>query len=54
MPESVVTNCKKCTDWQVKAFDKIAAWYSEHDPEAWNALINKFMEEAKKLNIQNS
>nr|QNL14939.1 chemosensory protein 2 [Aulacocentrum confusum] len=50
-PEAVVTKCAKCTDWQKTAFDKIAAWYAENDEQAWTALMEKSIAEAKARNI---
>ncbi|XP_044006396.1 uncharacterized protein LOC122851316 [Aphidius gifuensis] len=51
MAEAVVTSCSRCTEWQISAFDKIASWYSEHDENAWNAFVTKFIDEAKAKNI---
>ncbi|KAG8041731.1 hypothetical protein G9C98_007035 [Cotesia typhae] len=51
-PEAVVTNCRKCTEWQKVAFDKIADWYSSHQPDNWNSLIDKMLQEAKARNIE--
>lgn len=51
MPEAVVTSCARCTEWQISAFNKIAGWYTEHDDAAWNALVSKFIDEAKAQNV---
>ncbi|KAK2576494.1 hypothetical protein KPH14_005820 [Odynerus spinipes] len=52
-PEAVVTKCKKCTDRQKDNFEKIAIWYDENRPDEWTALIKKFIEDAKKMNVAN-
>ncbi|XP_046823345.1 ejaculatory bulb-specific protein 3-like [Vespa crabro] len=54
LPEAIITKCKKCTEKQKENFEFIAVWYTDNRPDEWNALIKKFMEDAKKQNIDNS
>lgn len=51
LPEAVITKCKKCTDKQKENFEYLAVWYNDNRPDEWNALIKKFMEDAKKMNV---
>ncbi|XP_066603689.1 ejaculatory bulb-specific protein 3-like [Prorops nasuta] len=50
--EAMATQCKKCTQKQQENFEKVIVWYTEHQPEKWQALVAKTLEDAKKLNIQ--
>lgn len=38
-PEAIVTKCRKCTDRQKIAFEKVAVWFNEKEPENWAAVI---------------
>lgn len=40
-PEAVVTKCRKCTEKQKVAFDKIANWFNDNDQEKWNQILRK-------------
>lgn len=31
--------------------EKIVVWYTENRPDEWTAMVQKLLEEAKKLNI---
>ncbi|XP_031826174.1 chemosensory protein 1 [Nomia melanderi] len=43
------TNCKKCTAKQVQFYDKIVSWYAENDQDTWNTIVEKTLEDARKL-----
>ena len=47
LPEAIATKCKKCTEKQVKSFDAMAGWYAEHQPEKWNAVVEKMLQSLK-------
>ncbi|XP_011160273.1 ejaculatory bulb-specific protein 3 [Solenopsis invicta] len=49
--EAFVTKCQKCTETQMKNYGKIVEWYTENRPDEWQAMVEKLLEEAKKLNI---
>ncbi|KYM87071.1 Ejaculatory bulb-specific protein 3 [Atta colombica] len=49
--EAFATKCRKCTETQKKNVEKIVVWYTENRPEEWHAMIEKLLQEAKKLNI---
>ncbi|XP_032663627.1 ejaculatory bulb-specific protein 3-like [Odontomachus brunneus] len=49
--EAFVTKCLKCTEVQKQNLEKIIVWYTENRPDEWNALVQKMMDDAKKLNI---
>lgn len=49
--EAFATKCRKCTEVQKKNVEKIVVWYTENRPDEWNAMIQKLLEDAKKLNI---
>nr|ALG36157.1 chemosensory protein 4 [Sclerodermus sp. MQW-2015] len=49
--EAMATQCKKCTQKQQENFEKVIVWYTENQPEKWQTLIQKALEDAKKLNI---
>ncbi|XP_058799873.1 uncharacterized protein LOC131669181 [Phymastichus coffea] len=48
IPEAIVTKCRKCTDKQKEAFNKIAIWFDEHDREGWEAIIRKAVSDFQK------
>nr|ANT46051.1 chemosensory protein 3 [Microplitis mediator] len=48
-PEAIATNCKKCTEWQKEAFDKIADWYTVHEPDNWNSFVDKMVQGARNF-----
>ncbi|XP_015592534.1 ejaculatory bulb-specific protein 3 [Cephus cinctus] len=47
-PESLVTQCKRCTERQKIMFDKVVVWYTENRPEEWKKAVEIFIEAAKK------
>ena len=47
LPEAIATKCKKCTEKQVKMFDAMAEWYTENQPEKWDAVVKKMLESLK-------
>ncbi|KAK0177985.1 hypothetical protein PV328_001974 [Microctonus aethiopoides] len=47
-PEAIVTNCKKCTAKQSENFDKITDWYTAHEPEKYNALVEMALRKLTK------
>ncbi|XP_014489006.1 PREDICTED: ejaculatory bulb-specific protein 3-like [Dinoponera quadriceps] len=49
--EAFVTKCRKCTDIQKQNVEKIVVWYTENRPDEWTAMVQKLLEDAKKLNI---
>lgn len=49
-PEAIVTHCKKCTEKQKQNFEIMVEWYTEHEIQEWNALVDKFISDAKKMN----
>ncbi|KAG7199913.1 hypothetical protein KM043_014356 [Ampulex compressa] len=49
-PEAVVTKCKKCTEIQKINFEKLATWYTEHLPDEWKALVEKFINDQREKN----
>lgn len=49
--EAFATKCRKCTEAQKKNVGKIVVWYTENRPEEWLAMVEKLLEDAKKLNI---
>jgi len=49
--EAFATKCRKCTEAQKKNVEKIVVWYTENRPDEWNAMVQKLLEEAKKMNI---
>lgn len=40
-PEAIVTQCRKCTSKQKESFEKIVLYYSEKEPEKWNAVLSR-------------
>ncbi|XP_029660243.1 ejaculatory bulb-specific protein 3-like [Formica exsecta] len=49
--EAFATKCRKCTEVQKKNVEKIVVWYTENRPDEWQAMVQKLMDDAKKLNI---
>lgn len=49
--EAFATKCRKCTETQKKNVEKIVVWYTENRPDEWQAMVQKLMDDAKKLNI---
>ncbi|XP_015516355.2 uncharacterized protein LOC107221751 [Neodiprion lecontei] len=47
-PEAVLTKCRKCTEKQKKTLDILVDWYAKNQPEQWNALVAKFLEDVQK------
>ncbi|CAL7933692.1 unnamed protein product [Xylocopa violacea] len=47
-PEAFVTKCKKCTEKQEAMFNKISTWYTENDPENWEKIVKKALDNAQK------
>ncbi|XP_070149591.1 ejaculatory bulb-specific protein 3-like [Polyergus mexicanus] len=49
--EAFATKCRKCTETQKRNAEKIVVWYTENRPDEWQAMVQKLMDDAKKLNI---
>lgn len=49
--EVFVTKCRKCTEKQKDNLAKIVEWYTKNQPDEWNTIVQKLMDDAKKLNI---
>ncbi|EFN88701.1 ejaculatory bulb-specific protein 3 [Harpegnathos saltator] len=49
--EAFATKCRKCTEVQKQNLEKVIGWYTENRPDEWTALMQKLMEDAKKMNI---
>lgn len=49
--EAFATKCRRCTEVQKKNVEKIVVWYTENRPQEWQAMVQKLMDDAKKLNI---
>ncbi|XP_011502593.1 PREDICTED: ejaculatory bulb-specific protein 3-like [Ceratosolen solmsi marchali] len=47
-PEAIVTKCRKCTAKQKEIFEKIVLFYTEKEPEKWNKVLLKAIQESKK------
>ncbi|EZA56404.1 ObirCsp1 [Ooceraea biroi] len=49
--EAFVTRCRKCTDIQKEFAEKVTIWYTQNRPQEWSAMVEKFIADAKKMNI---
>ncbi|KAG8041730.1 hypothetical protein G9C98_007034 [Cotesia typhae] len=49
-PEAIVTNCKKCTPKQLENFDKLTDWYTTHELNKYNALVELALKKFTKKN----
>lgn len=50
--EAVITKCKKCTEKQKQNLDITVDWYTKNQPDKWNALVEKNIEDLKKKNSE--
>ncbi|XP_072759633.1 ejaculatory bulb-specific protein 3-like [Anoplolepis gracilipes] len=48
--EAIQTQCRKCTEKQKNMLDQVSDWYTKNQPEKWNRLIAKSIENIKKKN----
>jgi len=48
--EAYQTNCKKCTEKQKENLALAADWFVKNQPEIWQQLIAKTVEDMKKKN----
>lgn len=48
--EALVTNCKKCTEKQKEHLNAITEWFAQNEPENWNRIVAKSLEDLKKKN----
>ncbi|XP_033228921.1 uncharacterized protein LOC117180533 [Belonocnema kinseyi] len=48
LPEALVTKCKKCTEKQKVGFEKVVLYYTEKEPEAWNHVLRKAVNDFKR------
>ncbi|XP_051154454.1 uncharacterized protein LOC127277396 [Leptopilina boulardi] len=44
-PEALVTKCRKCTEAQKIGFEKLVLYYTEKEPEAWNIVLRKAVDD---------
>ncbi|XP_033228589.1 ejaculatory bulb-specific protein 3-like [Belonocnema kinseyi] len=51
-PEALVTKCKYCTEKQKNGFEKIVTYYTEKEPEAWEKVLRKAIEDARSRSKQ--
>ncbi|XP_014238619.1 ejaculatory bulb-specific protein 3-like [Trichogramma pretiosum] len=52
-PEALVTKCKKCTEKQKEAFEKLVLYYTEKEPEKWRLALTKAIEDSGKKRAKN-
>jgi len=48
--EAYQTKCKKCTEKQKEIFNVVVDWYEKNDPERWQLIVAKTIEDMKKKN----
>ncbi|XP_018338159.1 PREDICTED: ejaculatory bulb-specific protein 3-like [Trachymyrmex septentrionalis] len=48
--EVMQTNCKKCNERQKEMYAETTKWYTQNQPEKWEALMAKSVEDMKKKN----
>jgi len=48
--ESLLNNCKKCTEKQKAIMDTAFDWYSKNKPEEWQEVVAKTLEDLRKKN----
>lgn len=53
-PEAIVTKCRKCTTKQKESFEKIVVFYTEKEPEKWNAILVKAIKDSQKSSAKKS
>nr|ALG36154.1 chemosensory protein 1 [Sclerodermus sp. MQW-2015] len=47
-PEALVTKCKRCTQKQHILFEKITLYFTEKEPDTWNKILLKAIENSRK------
>ena len=50
--EAYHTKCKKCTEKQKKIFSSGINWYKKNDPDKWQLIVAKSVEDMKKKATQ--
>lgn len=51
LPEALVTKCRKCTAKQRYMFEQIVTYYTEKEPEKWQAIIVRSIEKYQKKKL---
>ncbi|KAG5319919.1 PEB3 protein, partial [Acromyrmex heyeri] len=46
--EAYHTKCKKCTEKQKEIFSSVIDWYMKNDPDKWQLVVAKSIEDMKK------
>ncbi|KAG5319920.1 PEB3 protein, partial [Acromyrmex heyeri] len=46
--EAYHTKCKKCTEKQKEIFSLVINWYKKNDPDKWQLILAKSIEDMKK------
>ncbi|CAL1680423.1 unnamed protein product [Lasius platythorax] len=49
--EAFQTKCKRCTEKQKEMMDVVVSWYTQNEPDQFQALVAKTLEDMKKKNI---
>ena len=52
--EAYHTKCKKCTEKQKEIFSSVINWYKKNDPDKWQLIFAKSVEDMKKKATQKS
>ncbi|KAJ8670413.1 hypothetical protein QAD02_001672 [Eretmocerus hayati] len=47
-PEALVTKCRKCTEKQKEAFETIATWFINNEPNTWDMVLRKAVNDFTK------
>ncbi|KYM98241.1 PREDICTED: ejaculatory bulb-specific protein 3-like [Cyphomyrmex costatus] len=50
--EAYQTKCKKCTEKQKEMFSTIIDWYKKNEPDKWQLVVAKTVEDMKKKATQ--
>ncbi|EGI69189.1 PREDICTED: ejaculatory bulb-specific protein 3-like [Acromyrmex echinatior] len=50
--EAYHTQCKKCTEKQKKMLSSVVNWYKKNDPDMWQLIVAKSVEDMKKKTTQ--
>nr|XP_012220507.1 PREDICTED: ejaculatory bulb-specific protein 3-like [Linepithema humile] len=50
LSEAFQTKCKKCTEKQKVMLDQIVDWYTTNAPDEWRTIVEKTVEDMKKMN----
>lgn len=48
--DALQTKCKRCTEKQKQMMEFIVDWYTKNQPEQWQVLVEKSIEDLKKKN----